>query len=125
MARGSKEMLAEANAGLEAIPADQAIALAGDPGVLFVHVREGSEREQGTVPGSVHAARGFLEFHADPESPMHKPELASGKKLVLFCGAGGRSALAAKTLKEMGLDKVAHVAGGFGAWKKAGGPVQG
>jgi rhodanese-related sulfurtransferase len=54
---------------------------------------------------------------------MHKPELASGKKLVLFCGSGGRSALAAKTLKDMGLENVAHVAGGFGAWQKANGPT--
>ena len=124
MARSSKDMLAEANQGLEAIPAEDAIALSGNPDVVFVDVREASEREKGTVPNSVHAARGFLEFHADPASPMHKPELTSGRKLILFCGAGGRSALSAKTLKGMGIEKVAHVAGGFGAWTKAGGPVQ-
>ena len=124
MVRSSKEMLAEANAGIETIPVDQAIALADDPNVVFVDVREGSEREKGTVRGSVHAARSFLEFHADPASPMHKPELASGKKLVLFCGSGGRSALSAKTLKDMGIENVAHGAGGFGAWQKAGGPTE-
>ena len=122
--RSSKDLLAEANRAIETIPVEQAIALADDPNVVFVDVREGSEREKGTVKGSVHASRSFLEFHADPNSPMHKPELTGGKKLVLFCGSGGRSALAAKALKDMGYDNVAHVAGGFGAWQKAGGPTQ-
>ena len=122
--RSSKDLLAEANGAIETIPVEQAIALADDPNVVFVDVREGSEREKGTVKGSIHASRSFLEFHADPNSPMHKPELASGKKLVLFCGSGGRSALSAKTLKDMGYDNVAHVAGGFNAWQKAGGPTE-
>jgi rhodanese-related sulfurtransferase len=123
--RSSKDLLAEANSAIETIPVEQAIALADDPNVVFVDVREGSEREKGTVKGSIHASRSFLEFHADPNSPMHKPELASGKKLVLFCGSGGRSALSAKALKDMGYDNVAHVAGGFTAWQKAGGPTEG
>ena len=122
--RSSKDLLAAANNAIETIPVEQAIALADDPNVVFVDVREGSERQKGTVKGSVHASRSFLEFHADPNSPMHKPELASGKKLVLFCGSGGRSALSAKTLKDMGYDNVAHVAGGFNAWQKAGGPTE-
>ena len=125
MTRSSKEMVAEANAGIETIPVEAAIALADDPNVVFVDVREGAEREKGTVKGSIHASRSFLEFHADPGSPMHKPELASGKKLVLFCGSGGRSALSAKALKDMGVENVAHVAGGFTAWQKAGGPTEG
>jgi rhodanese-related sulfurtransferase len=122
--RGSKEMVAAANAAVETIPVETAIALARDPDVVFVDVREAVERQKGTIKGSVHAPRGFLEFHADPDSPMHKPELASGKKLVLFCAAGARSALAAKTLKDMGIGNVAHIAGGFGAWQKAGGPTE-
>ena len=80
-----------------------------------------AEREKtGTVKGAVHAPRAFLEFMADPASERHIPELSSGKRLVLFCASGGRSALAAKTLKDMGGEKVAHVAGGFGALEKAG-----
>ena len=121
-AKSSKEMLAEANSAVETIPVERAISMADDANVVFVDVREGAEREKGTIKGSVHASRSFLEFHADPASPMHKPELASGKKLVLFCGSGGRSALAAKDLKDMGLENVAHLAGGFGAWQKANGP---
>ena len=60
--RSSKEMLAEANGAVETIPVEQAIAMAGDPAVVFVDVREGSEREKGTVKGSVHASRSFLSF---------------------------------------------------------------
>ena len=123
--RSSKDLVTAANGAIETIPVEQAISLADDPNVVFVDVREGSEREKGTVKGSIHASRSFLEFHADPNSPMHKPELAGGKKLVLFCGSGGRSALSAKTLKDMGYGNVAHVAGGFTAWQKAGGPTEG
>jgi rhodanese-related sulfurtransferase len=121
--KNSKEMLAEANSAVETIPVERALAMVDDPNVVFVDVREGAEREKGTVRGSVHASRSFLEFHADPASTMHKPELAGGKKLVLFCGSGGRSALAAKTLKDMGIENVAHIGGGFGAWQKANGPT--
>src|SRR5688572_20542329 len=111
--RSAKDLVAEANAAVETLPAEAAIRLAGDPDVVFVDVRERHEREKGTVKGSIHAPRGSLEFYADPESSQHKPDLASGKKLVLFCAAGGRSALAAKTLKDMGIDRVAHIAGGY------------
>jgi rhodanese-related sulfurtransferase len=64
-----------------------------------------------------------LEFIADPEGPMHNPAFASGRRLVVFCGSGGRSVLAGKTLHEMGLRNVANLAGGFQAWVQAGGEV--
>jgi rhodanese-related sulfurtransferase len=70
------------------------------------------------------APRGRLEFYADPESPYHQPVFASGKTLLLYCASAGRSALAAKTLHEMGLANVAHVGGGFKAWMAAGGPIE-
>ena len=66
----------------------------------------------------------FLEFFADPESPMHNEAFSSGKKLVVFCGSGGRSALASKTLKDMGFHNVVHIAGGFTAWLQVGGPTE-
>jgi rhodanese-related sulfurtransferase len=122
--RSAKDLVAAANAAVETLPAEAAIRLADDPDVVFVDVRERHEREKGTVKGSVHAPRGSLEFFADPDSQSHVPALSSGKKLVVFCAAGGRSALAAKTLKDMGIDNVAHIAGGFGAWQKAGGPTE-
>ncbi len=125
MARiGFKQMLAEANAVIETVSVTDAMYVLDDGDVLFVDVREASERmETGTIAGAIHAPRGFLEFIADPEGPMHDPALASGKRLLLFCGSGGRSALAAKTLRDMGIEEVAHIAGGFSAWCEAGGPT--
>ncbi|MCH7692428.1 MAG: rhodanese-like domain-containing protein [Proteobacteria bacterium] len=122
--RGFKQMLAEANAMIETISVEDAQALVGNADVVFVDVRETVERQKsGGIKGSVHVPRGFLEIIADPETPMHNDSLASGKRLVLYCGSGGRSALAAKTLIDMGLEKVCHIAGGYGAWVEAGGPT--
>lgn len=121
--RGFKQMLAEANAVIETIDVQHALRLVGADGVQFVDVREADEIAQtGMLPGAFHAPRGFLEFLADPESPMHKKELA-GRKLVLYCASGGRSALAAKTLQDMGLE-VCNMAGGIAAWTAAGGQAQ-
>lgn len=120
---GFKQMLAEANAAIETVAVKDAIAVAGESGYTFIDIREGEERAQGTIAGSVHVPRGFLEFHADPESPMHNPVFSSGDRLVLFCASGGRSALAAKTLVDMGFEDVCHVAGGMAAWREAGGPT--
>jgi rhodanese-related sulfurtransferase len=120
--KGFKQMLAEANAAIETISVHDAFELVGDADSVFVDIRHSDERSaNGAVDGAVHAPRGFLEFMADPESPMHKP---SGKRLVLYCASGGRSALAAKTLVVMGVANVCHIAGGFAAWKEAGGPVE-
>lgn len=121
--KGSKQFLTEANAVIDTISVAEAKALVGDSEVVFVDVREGGERAQGHISGDVHAPRGFLEFLADPESPMHSTALAPDKRLVLYCASGGRSALAAKTLMDMGYDRVAHIAGGFAAWRAADGPV--
>jgi rhodanese-related sulfurtransferase len=119
------EMVAEANAGISTLEVEEAKELVGRDDVVFVDVREGGElATQGKVPGAVHAPRGLLEFYADPSAPYHKPELASGKRLVVYCASGGRSALAAKTLKDMGIDNVANVLGGFAAWQQKGGPIE-
>ena len=124
--RGAKQLLAEANAEIKTVTAQEALALVDDPDVVFVDVRETVERQKtGGVKGSVHAPRGLLEFFADPETQMHLAALSSGKRLVLYCAAGGRSALAAKTLTDMGVPRVSHMAGGFGAWQQAGGPIEG
>ncbi|MEK9832486.1 MAG: rhodanese-like domain-containing protein [Rhodospirillaceae bacterium] len=120
---GFKQMVAEANAVIETVSVKDALAVVGEAGYTFIDIREGDEREQGTIAGSVHVPRGFLEFHADPESPMHNPVFASGDRLILFCASGGRSALAAKTLVDMGFEDVYHVAGGMAAWREAVDPV--
>jgi rhodanese-related sulfurtransferase len=123
--RGYKALLAEANAKIETLSVDEAIPLAGRDDVVFVDLRDPRELErEGRLPGAVHCPRGMLEFWVDPESPYHKPVFAQDKRFVFFCAGGWRSALAAATAGDMGLKPVAHVEGGFSAWKKAGGPVE-
>lgn len=119
--RSAKQLVAEANGAVESLPAEQAAKLVGDPAVLFVDLREPSEISgSGLIEGAINVPRGLLEFQVDPESPTHRAELSEGRRLVLYCGSGARSALAAKTLQDMGVEKVAHVPGGFAALKTAG-----
>lgn len=94
--------------------------------VQLVDIRDVRELDrEGTVPGCVNAPRGMLEFWVDPQSPYFKPVFGDeSKEYVLFCAAGWRSALATKTLQDMGMRNVAHIDGGFSAWSKAGAPVQ-
>lgn len=122
--KGFQELLAEANAAIESISVLEAVELVDGGQVVFVDVREGEERAKGAIPGSVHVPRGFLEFVADPGGPMHQPELSSGRRLILVCASGGRSALATKTLKDMGIANVANMVGGMQAWMQAGGPME-
>jgi rhodanese-related sulfurtransferase len=93
--------------------------------VQIVDIRDPRELERdGTVPGALLAPRGMLEFWVDPASPYFKPVFADeSKQFILFCGAGWRSALATKTLQDMGMTNVAHIDGGFAAWRKAQAPV--
>ena len=122
--RGYKTLLDEANAAIETIATQDAFGLVGREDVVLVDLRDPRELErEGKMPGAFHCPRGMLEFWIDPESPYHKPVFAQDKKFVFFCAGGWRSALAAKTAQDMGLKPVAHIEGGFGAWKKAGGPV--
>ncbi len=117
---GFKDLLAQANAVIETVSVQDLRYLQDDPDVVIVDVRDSSERQsEGAIPGSVHAPRGMLEFHADPECPAHLPALDPAKRLILYCGTGGRSALAAKTLQDMGFEDVASLAGGFDAWREA------
>jgi rhodanese-related sulfurtransferase len=125
MPKGYKDMLAQANARIETVTPAAAQAMLGRDDVLFIDLRDPRERErEGVIPGAFACTRGMLEFWIDPESPYHKPEFASGKRFVFFCAGGWRSALATATAQDMGLDKVCHIDGGFGAWKKTGGPVE-
>jgi rhodanese-related sulfurtransferase len=124
--KGFKALVAEANSKIETIPTEAAKALVGKGDVVLVDLRDPRELErEGKIPGAFHCPRGMLEFWIDPESPYHKPVFAEDKKFVFFCGGGWRSALAAAAAQDMGLKPVAHIEGGFGAWKKAGGAVEG
>ena len=123
--RGYKAMLADANAAIETLPVDAAIKLVASGEVVFVDLRDPRELErEGKIPGAFHCPRGMLEFWIDPDSPYAKPVFQQDKKFVFFCAGGWRSALSAATAKAMGLKPVAHIEGGFGAWVKAGGPVE-
>lgn len=123
--KGFKDMLADANADVETVSVHAAMRMLDDPGVLFVDVREAHEVAGGVIPGSFHAPRGFLEFLADPECPMHRRELAAASRIVLICASGGRSTLAAKTLMDMGYSEVYNLVGGLAAWQAARGPLAG
>jgi rhodanese-related sulfurtransferase len=105
--------------------ARDAIELAKRPEVLLVDIRDPRELlREGKVPGALHAPRGMLEFWIDPESKYFKPVFGEDRTFVFFCAGGLRSALTAKTLQDMGLTPVAHIEGGFAAWRDAGGPVE-
>lgn len=123
---GYKVLLEEANAAVRTLTIDEALRLAGSDTVVFVDLRDPRELErEGRMPGAFHCPRGMLEFWIDPESPYAKPVFQEDKTFVFFCAGGWRSALAARTAQDMGLKPVAHIEGGFGAWKKAGGAVEG
>ena len=124
MVTPSMQLIGEALAEVASISVDDALAHAGGEDTLFVDVRERAEQSAGAIAGAVAAPRGFLEFIADPASPMHAPALSSGKRLIVYCASGGRSALAAKTLQDMGYADVANLTGGFQAWSEAGGPTE-
>ena len=122
--KSTKQLVAEANAMIETIPVAQAVQQMGNSDVAFIDIREPHELiEDGVIPGSIHIARGVLEWAADPESTHHNPVFASGKKLLVYCAGGGRSALATRQLQELGLTRVAHIAGGIKGWIAAGGSI--
>lgn len=118
------EMVAEAKQRIENLSVEEAARELDGGDALFVDIREPDERAQsGTIPGAVEAPRGMLEFWADPTSPYHRDEFHPDKRIILQCASGGRSALAAATLQDLGYSRVAHMDGGFKAWKDAGRPV--
>jgi rhodanese-related sulfurtransferase len=122
--KGYKALIGEANSQVRTLSVDEAKTLHGDPNVVFVDLRDPRELDrEGKMPGAFHCPRGMLEFWIDPESPYAKPVFQDDKTFVFFCAGGWRSALAAKTAQDMGLKPVAHIEGGFGGWKRAGGPV--
>jgi rhodanese-related sulfurtransferase len=119
------DLVAAAEREVETLSAADAVKLHGQPDVVLIDIRDIRElNREGRVPGAFHCPRGLLEFWVDPQSQYHKPVFAQDKRFVFFCAGGLRSALAAQTVQRMGLRPVAHVGGGFAAWKQAGGPVE-
>lgn len=123
--KGIKELCAEAEREIETMTVEQVRAVQNEPTVQLVDIRDIRELwRDGAIPGATHAPRGMLEFWVDPASPYYREEFGSGKKFIFYCAGGMRSALAAAAVQRMGLTPVAHMAGGFGAWVKAGGAVE-
>ena len=124
MRKTVQSMIDDALAVITTYSIDQARSLLGRDDVQFIDLRDVRELErEGVIPGAFHAPRGLLEFWVDPQSEYFKPVFGQGRRVVLFCAVGWRSALAAKTLQDMGMERVCHVDGGFNAWKAAGAPV--
>jgi rhodanese-related sulfurtransferase len=123
-ARFDAAMVAAAKQRIENLTVDQAVAELASGETLLVDLREPEERARdGVIPGAVHAAHGVLEFYADPPSPYYRPEFDPGRRVNLHCASGGRSALAAAMMQQLGYARVAHLDGGLKAWKEAARPV--
>ena len=123
--KGFQALVDEAMAQVTTHSVEEVRARLTDPSVQIVDIRDPRELErEGRVPGAFHCPRGMLEFWIDPDSPYAKPIFQEAKRFVFYCASGWRSALAAKTAQDMGLDNVAHVGGGYTAWKTAGGPTE-
>jgi rhodanese-related sulfurtransferase len=119
------DLVAQAEREIENLEVADAVKLHGRDDVVFIDIRDIRELgRDGRVPGAFHCPRGMLEFWIDPASKYHKDVFAQDKRFVFFCAAGARSALATQTAQRMGLKPVAHIRGGFGAWKAAGAPVE-
>ena len=113
MTKTVKDMLSEANAAVQKLSPAEAAERMEAGGVLVVDVRDPTEVQQtGRIRGALNVSRGMLEFRADPDSPYHNPAFRKDKTILLHCASGGRSALAAKTLQDMGYTAVFNI-GGF------------
>jgi len=122
---GYQRLLEDANRSIATLEAAEVRALLERGEILLVDLRDRRELErEGRIPGAFHCPRGMLEFWIDPESPYHKPIFAEPRRFVFYCASGWRSALATKTAQDMGLEPVAHLGGGFTAWREAGYPVE-
>jgi rhodanese-related sulfurtransferase len=122
--KGIRQLIAEAEQRSQGISIEEAKRRHGDPATVFVDIRDVRELERdGMIPGAFHAPRGMLEFWVDPESPYFKPVFGEPKTFILYCQADWRGTLAAAALCDMGMANVLHLEGGFGEWKKAGGPT--
>ena len=122
--KSAADLVSEAKQQIENLSPDQVEEEISKGNATVIDIRESEELQlNGKIAGSVHAPRGMLEFYADSSLPYHRPEFDKNKRLILHCASGGRSALATATLKQMCYENVAHLDGGFKAWKETGKPV--
>jgi rhodanese-related sulfurtransferase len=119
-----KQLMEAAGAAVPKITPAEARAMIAKGNTLVIDVRDAPELEKsGKIAGAVHHSRGMLEFRADPESPYHDKNFAKDKNIIVYCASGGRSALAGKTLKDMGYTQVFNM-GAFKDWAASGGAVE-
>lgn len=120
------QMVASARDHIRNLTPTEVADLLGGTDTVLVDIREPGElTEHGLIDGAIHAPRGMLEFWCDTSHPAHRPEFDPSRQTILYCASGGRSALAAETLHQLGYRDVAHLDGGIQAWKQAGLPVTG
>jgi rhodanese-related sulfurtransferase len=125
VSKTAAELVAEARGRVENLSVEQVAAEIASGDAVLVDLREPEElAASGKIPGSVHVPRGMLEFRADPASAYHQDPFDPSRRVILHCASGGRSALAAAALLDMGYGSVAHLDGGITAWKEAGQPTE-
>lgn len=119
------QLVAEAKGRIENLSPEAVAAEMAAGDAVLIDLREPEERQaNGVIAGAVPAPRGMLEFYADPTSAYHRPEFDPGRRTILHCASGGRSALATDALQRLGYGRVAHLDGGLKAWKESGLPVE-
>jgi len=119
-----KMLVAEAKAETKTVSPQEALSQQQAGKATLIDIRDIRELDrEGRIEGAFHAPRGMLEFWADPDSPYHKDIFATDGMLILFCASSWRSALAAKTLQDMGFDNIRDMDGGFTAWTAANQPI--
>ena len=120
-----KEMVEVAKSEIDNISPEEASRRATEEGALIVDIRDVREMQRdGAIPGAMHAPRGMLEFWVSPDSPYTKEIFGEDREFVLCCAGGMRSALSAKTLKDMGMEKISHIETGFGGWQADDMPIE-
>ena len=120
-----KEMVEVAKSEIDNISPEEASRRAAEEGALIVDIRDVREMQRdGAIPGAMHAPRGMLEFWVSPDSPYTKEIFGEDREFVLCCAGGMRSALSAKTLKDMGMEKISHIETGFGGWQADDMPIE-
>jgi len=125
MGIGYKALIEAAEKEIRTITIEEANTLLDDDNTVFVDIRDVRELwREGKLPGAHHAPRGMLEFWVDSESPYHREIFAEDKQFIFYCASAWRSALATKTVQDMGMANVAHMGGGFSAWKESGSPIE-
>jgi rhodanese-related sulfurtransferase len=125
VSKTAADLVAEAKGRIENLTVDEVAAEMASGDAVLVDLREPDElATNGKIPGSVNVPRGMLEFRADPSSAYHQDPFDPSRRVIVHCASGGRSALAAATLQDMGYQRVAHLEGGITAWKEAGRPTE-